>query len=83
MLRPKMLTQPMPLLWLRMSKEDDTSNGGDKDVDTIDTPSWLMMPKKYDTNNGVKVGDEHQMNALGSEVNIELKKPINVLEKKV
>ncbi|KAA0060123.1 ubiquitin-like-specific protease ESD4 isoform X2 [Cucumis melo var. makuwa] len=36
-----------------------------QDVDTIGTSPWLRMPKKDDTNNGVKVGNKHQMNALG------------------
>ncbi|KAA0041861.1 Ulp1-like peptidase [Cucumis melo var. makuwa] len=53
--------------WLRMSKEDDTSNGakhielkkkGDEDVHTVGTPPWLRF-------------------------NIELQKSIDVLEKKV
>ncbi|KAL0556616.1 hypothetical protein IC582_005130 [Cucumis melo] len=53
--------------WLRIPKEDDTSNGakhielkkkGDEDVHTISTPPWLRF-------------------------NIELEKPIDVLEKKV
>ncbi|KAA0057375.1 ubiquitin-like-specific protease ESD4 isoform X2 [Cucumis melo var. makuwa] len=65
--------------WLRMPKEDDTSNGmkhielkkkGGEDVYTIGTPPWLRMPNEDDTSNVMKV-------------NIELEKPINVLEKKV
>ncbi|KAL0545240.1 hypothetical protein IC582_020390 [Cucumis melo] len=55
------------LNWLRMPKEDDTSNGekhielkkkGDEDVHTVGTPPWLKF-------------------------NIELEKPIDVLLKKV
>ncbi|KAE8650913.1 hypothetical protein Csa_000776, partial [Cucumis sativus] len=43
-----------------------------QDVNTTGTPPWLRIPKKDDNNNTVKVGDEHQMNALGNEVHIEL-----------
>ncbi|KAA0051657.1 Ulp1-like peptidase [Cucumis melo var. makuwa] len=67
------------LHWLRMPKEDDTSNGAkhielknkdDEDVQTVGTPPWLTMPNEDDTSNVVKF-------------NIELEKPIDVLEKKV
>ena len=54
-----------------------------QDVNTVGDPPWLRMPKEDDTNNRVKVGDEHQMNALDSEVHIDLEKPIDVLEWKV
>ncbi|KAA0062575.1 uncharacterized protein E6C27_scaffold79G00630 [Cucumis melo var. makuwa] len=75
--------------WLKMPKEDDTSNVV-KHIElkkrvtkmlTPSTPPKLRMPKEDDTSNGVKVGDEHQMNALGSEVNVELEKSIDMLEK--
>ncbi|TYK11184.1 uncharacterized protein E5676_scaffold227G00230 [Cucumis melo var. makuwa] len=65
--------------WLRMPKEDDTSNGvkhievkkkDDKDVHIVGTPPWLRMPNEDDTSNVVKV-------------NIELEKPIDMLVKKV
>ncbi|KAA0038960.1 Ulp1-like peptidase [Cucumis melo var. makuwa] len=65
--------------WLRMPKEDDTSNEvkhievkkkDDKDVHTVGTPPWLRMPNEDDTSNVVKV-------------NIELEKPIDMLVKKV
>ncbi|TYJ95708.1 uncharacterized protein E5676_scaffold282G00060 [Cucumis melo var. makuwa] len=65
--------------WLRMPKGDDTSNGvkhievkkkDDEDVHTVGTPPWLRMPNEDDTSNVVKV-------------NIELEKPIDMLEKKV
>ncbi|TYK30176.1 uncharacterized protein E5676_scaffold216G001640 [Cucumis melo var. makuwa] len=42
----------------------------------------LRMLKEDDSNNETKVDDKHKMNALGSEVYIELEKPIDVLEKK-
>ncbi|TYK29868.1 uncharacterized protein E5676_scaffold208G001190 [Cucumis melo var. makuwa] len=65
--------------WLRMPKEDDTSNGakhielkkkGNENVRTVGTPPWLKIRNEDDTSNVVKF-------------NIELEKPIDVLEKKV
>ncbi|KAL0534676.1 hypothetical protein IC582_028967 [Cucumis melo] len=53
--------------WLRMPKENDTSNGakhielkkkGDKDVHTVGTPLWLRMPNEDDTSNVVKFNIE-------------------------
>ncbi|KAL0559015.1 hypothetical protein IC582_003604 [Cucumis melo] len=65
--------------WLRMPKEDDTSNGEkhiepkkkvEEDVHTVGTPPWLRMLNENDTSNVVMFI-------------IKLEKPIDMLEKKV
>ncbi|TYK13649.1 Ulp1-like peptidase [Cucumis melo var. makuwa] len=53
-------------------ESEEVDNAKTEDVDTGGTPNWLRMPKEDDTSNGAK-----------HIVYIELKKPIDVLEKKV
>ncbi|KAA0061446.1 uncharacterized protein E6C27_scaffold1041G00250 [Cucumis melo var. makuwa] len=66
------------------SKEVD--NAKTEDVDTGGTPNWLRMPKEDEHIELKKKGDE-DVHTVGTppwlRFNIELEKPINVLEKKV
>ncbi|KAA0047766.1 Ulp1-like peptidase [Cucumis melo var. makuwa] len=73
-------------------ESEEVDNAKTEDVDTGGTPNWLRMPKEDDTSNGAKhielkkKGDE-DVHTIGTppwlRFNIELEKPINVLEKKV
>ncbi|KAA0044933.1 Ulp1-like peptidase [Cucumis melo var. makuwa] len=66
------------------SKEVD--NAKTEDVDTCGTPNWLRMPKEDEHIELKKKGDE-DVHTVGTppwlRFNIELEKPIDVLEKKV
>ncbi|KAL0556053.1 hypothetical protein IC582_004558 [Cucumis melo] len=73
-------------------ESEEVDNANTEDVDTGGTPNWLRMPKEDDTSNGAKhielkkKGDE-DVHTVGTppwlRFNIELEKPIDVLEKKV
>ncbi|KAL0541312.1 hypothetical protein IC582_021354 [Cucumis melo] len=73
-------------------ESEEVDNAKTENVDTGGTPNWLRMPKEDDTSNGAKhiklkkKGDEDVHNVSTPpwlRFNIELEKPINVLEKKV
>ncbi|XP_050940563.1 uncharacterized protein LOC127149395 [Cucumis melo] len=73
-------------------ESEEMDNAKTEDVDTGGTPNWLRMPKEDDTSNGAKhielkkKGDE-DVHTVGTppwlRFNIQLKKSIDVLEKKV
>ncbi|KAL0558987.1 hypothetical protein IC582_003576 [Cucumis melo] len=73
-------------------ESEEVDNAKTEDVDTGGTPNWLRMPKEDEISNGAKhielkkKGDE-DVHTVGTppwlRFNIELEKPINVLEKKV
>ncbi|TYK26511.1 Ulp1-like peptidase [Cucumis melo var. makuwa] len=73
-------------------ESEEVDNTKTEDVDTDGTPNWLRMPKEDDISNGAKhielkkKGDE-DVHTVGTppwlRFNIELEKPIDVLEKKV
>ncbi|KAA0051245.1 uncharacterized protein E6C27_scaffold1250G00580 [Cucumis melo var. makuwa] len=72
-------------------ESEEVDNAKTEDVDTGDTPNWLRMPED-DTSNGAKhielkkKGDE-DVHIVGTpswlRFNIELEKPIDMLDKKV
>ncbi|KAA0037239.1 Ulp1-like peptidase [Cucumis melo var. makuwa] len=73
-------------------ESEEVDNAKTEDVDGGDTPNWLWMLKKDDTSNRAKhielkkKGDEDVHTVCTPpwlRFNIELEKPINVLEKKV
>ncbi|KAA0067669.1 Ulp1-like peptidase [Cucumis melo var. makuwa] len=61
-------------------ESEEVDNAKTEDVDTGGTPNWLRMPKEDDTS-------DEDVHTVGTppwlRFNIELEKPINVLEKKV
>ncbi|KAA0038208.1 Ulp1-like peptidase [Cucumis melo var. makuwa] len=73
-------------------ESEEVDNAKIENVDTGGTPNWLRLPKEDDTSNGAKhiklkkKGNE-DVHTVGTppwlRFNIELEKPIDVLEKKV
>ncbi|KAA0067370.1 uncharacterized protein E6C27_scaffold40G00140 [Cucumis melo var. makuwa] len=73
-------------------ESEEVDNAKSEDVDTDGTPNLLRMPKEDDTSNGakhieLKKKDDGDVHTVGTppwlRFNIELEKPIDVLEKKV
>ncbi|TYK18650.1 Ulp1-like peptidase [Cucumis melo var. makuwa] len=73
-------------------ESEEVDNAKTEDVDTGGTPNWLRMPKENDKSNGakhieLKKKDDEDVHTVGTppwlRFNIELEKPIDVLEKKV
>ncbi|TYK09715.1 Ulp1-like peptidase [Cucumis melo var. makuwa] len=67
-------------------ESEEVDNAKTEDVDTSGTPNWLRMPKEDEYIELKKKGDE-DVHTVGTppwlRFNIELEKPIDVLEKKV